>query len=89
MAPSQAAAAAFHLTKAEPTSDVINAQNGYYVLQLSGIEEARPLTLEEAKPQLTEQLKEERAQEALNLKAAEIRAKIDAELKAIAVSRRG
>ena len=61
---------------------MINAQNGYYVLQLSGIEEARPLTLEEAKPQLTEQLKEERSQEAMNLKAAEVRAKIDAELKA-------
>jgi peptidyl-prolyl cis-trans isomerase D len=76
-----AAEAAFRLGKGE-VSDVINAQNGYYVLQLSGVEEARPLTLEEAKPQLTEQLTEERAQEAMNLKAAEVRAKIDAELKA-------
>jgi peptidyl-prolyl cis-trans isomerase D len=78
----EAAAAAFHLTKEEPNSDVINAQNGYYVLHLSGSEEARPLTLEEAKPKLTEQLTQDRAQEALNLKAAEVRAKIDAELKA-------
>ncbi|HEV7406567.1 MAG TPA: peptidyl-prolyl cis-trans isomerase [Chthoniobacteraceae bacterium] len=77
----QAAEAAFRLTKAEPNSDVINAPNGYYVLQLSGTEEARPLTLEEAKGQLTEQLKQERSQEAMNLKAAEVRAKIDAELK--------
>jgi hypothetical protein len=76
-----AAEAAFRLTKDEPNSDVINAQNGYYVLHLSGIEEARPLTLEEAKPKLTEQLTQERAQEAMNLKAAEVRAKIDAEIK--------
>jgi peptidyl-prolyl cis-trans isomerase D len=77
-----AAEAAFHLTKEEPNSDVISAQNGYYVLHLAGIEEARPLTLEEAKPKLTEQLTQERAQEAMNLKAAEARAKIDAEIKA-------
>ena len=78
----RAAEAAFHLTKQEPNSDVINADNGYYVLQLSGTEEARPLTLEEAKPKLTEQLKDDRAHEAMNLKASELRAKVDAELKA-------
>lgn len=79
----QAVEAAFRLTKEEPNSDVISGgQNGYYVIQLSGIEEARPLTLEEAKTQLTEQLTQERTQEALNLKAAEVRTKIDAEIKA-------
>jgi hypothetical protein len=78
----KAAQAAFQLTPAEPNSDVITADNGYYVLQLSGTEEARPLTLEEAKAQLTEQLKQERAQEAMNLKASELRGKLEAELKA-------
>jgi peptidyl-prolyl cis-trans isomerase D len=72
---------AFSLSEKEPNSDALAAENGYYVLQLSGLTAPRPLTLEEAKPQLTEQLREERAQEAMNLKAAEIRNKIDAELK--------
>ncbi len=75
------AAAAFKLTKQEPVSDVITTDRGYYVIQLSAITEARPLTFEEAKLQLTEQLKRERAQEALALKGAEIRTKIEAALK--------
>jgi len=75
-------AAAFKLSEKTPVSDVIGTDRGYYVLQLTGIIEARPLTAEEAKPQLVEQLKRERAQEALNLQAAEVRTKIDAELKA-------
>ena len=76
------AAAAFKLTVKEPVSDIITTDRGYYALQLTGISEVRPLTFDEAKPQLVEQLKRERAQEALNLKAAEIRGKIDTELKA-------
>ena len=75
-------AAAFKLTLKEPNSDVKTSDHGYYVLQLTGITEARPLTFEEAKPQLVEQLRTERAQEALNLKATEIRNKIEAEMKA-------
>ena len=74
-------AAAFKLTAKEPNSDVVTTERGYYVLQLAGITEARPLTLEEAKPQLTEQLKRERAQEALTLKGGEVRTKIEAALK--------
>ena len=76
------AAAAFKLTAKEPVSDVITTDRGYYVLQLAGVTAARPLTFDEAKAQLVEQLKRERAQEALNLKAAEIRNKIAADLKA-------
>ena len=76
------AAAAFKLSVKEPNSDVVTTDRGYYVLQLVGIVEARPLTFEEAQPQLVAQLKQERAQEAMNLKAAEIRTKIEADLKA-------
>lgn len=78
----QAMAAAFKLTPQEPNSDIITTERGYYALQLAGITEARPLTFDEARAQLVEQLKRERAQEALNLKGAEIRNKIDTELKA-------
>lgn len=78
----EAAEAAFQLTEAEPHSDAVNAENGYYVLELAGTEPSRPLTQEEAKEQLTEQIKMERGQEAMNLKVAELRTKIDTELKA-------
>ena len=78
----QVAAAAFKLTAKDPISDVLTTDRGYYVLQLAGVTAARPLTFDEAKAQLVEQLKRERAQEALNLRAAEIRNKIVPELKA-------
>lgn len=78
----KAAMAAFRLTKAEPNSDAVDGPNGYYVLQLSAVDESRPQTLDEAKAQLTEQLKQERSQEAMGLKATEVRNKIEAEMKA-------
>lgn len=78
----EAAQAAFtKLTMEQPNSEVIRTQTGYYVLQLTGITPARPLTFDEAKPKLADQLKNERIAEAANLKATEIRNKIDGELK--------
>ncbi len=80
----KADAAAFQLTTEQPNSDAIlnTAGNGYVVLQLTGIMPSRPLTYEEAKPKLEEQIKNDRSQEAMNLKATEIRGKIDTALKA-------
>jgi parvulin-like peptidyl-prolyl isomerase len=75
-----AAHAAFEL-KPDQTSDVISAENGSYVLLLAGKEEARPQSFDEVKTKLVDELKEERAREAMNLKAGEIRKKIDAEMK--------
>ena len=69
------------LTMEQPNSDVIRSESGYYVLQLTGVTPARPLTIEEAKPKLEEALKKERVAEAAGLKATEIRNKIDAEIK--------
>jgi hypothetical protein len=71
-----AAEAAFKLTTGEPNSDVVTTEGGYYVLQLAGITPAKPMTLDDAKKQLTEEITDERANEALNLKAADIRKKI-------------
>jgi peptidyl-prolyl cis-trans isomerase D len=76
---------AFKLTEKEPNSDVIDAGQGgqgYYVIQLAKINPTRPLTFEEAKANLADTLKHERGQEALNLKATEVRNKIAADLKA-------
>jgi peptidyl-prolyl cis-trans isomerase D len=76
------ARAAFGLTEKEPNSDALAAADGYYVMQLSAVIPARPLTFEEAQPKLAEQLKNERASEAMNLRATELRNKIQAELQA-------
>jgi peptidyl-prolyl cis-trans isomerase D len=50
-------AAAFQLTPQEPNSDIIEKEDGYYVLHLVGITPSRPLTLEEAKPKIVDELK--------------------------------
>lgn len=76
------AKAAFTLTDKDPNSDVLAADIGYYVLQLAGISPSRPQTFEEAKGKLADALKNERAMEAMNLKGAEIRNKIEAGIKA-------
>jgi peptidyl-prolyl cis-trans isomerase D len=78
----KAAQAAFKLSKAEPTSDAVQTDKGYLLLQLTDVSPAREKTFEEAKTALAEDLKNERAQEAMNLKATEVRNKIEAELKA-------
>lgn len=72
------AAAAFALTENDPNSDVLQdaADSSFLILHLSSITPSKPLAYEEAKPQLLETLKKERAQEALTLKAADLRAKI-------------
>jgi peptidyl-prolyl cis-trans isomerase D len=75
------AQAAFQLTNEAPNSDAIIADNGYYVVQLAGITPARPMTFEEAKKQLTEEMINERANEALTLKATELRNKISEAIK--------
>jgi peptidyl-prolyl cis-trans isomerase D len=65
-------AAAFHLTAQEPISDPIQVADGFYVLHLAGIVEARPLTLEEAKPQIAESIKSTRTRELLLTKGNEL-----------------
>jgi peptidyl-prolyl cis-trans isomerase D len=64
--------AAFRLTAQEPISDPIQVADGFYVLHLAGVIEARPLSLEEAKPQITEAIKTTRARELMATKANEI-----------------
>lgn len=72
----------FKLTKAEPDSDALVAPAGYYILHLSGLTPAMPLTLDEARPKIVSAIKEDRAKTALTAKAEEIRAKIAEALKA-------
>src|SRR6266478_6996928 len=56
----QLSAAAFKLSVQEPNSDPVQVADGFYLLHLTGVTEARPLTLEEAKPKIVEALKKSR-----------------------------
>ena len=64
--------AALHLSKEEPNSDPIQVADGFYILHLVGIVEARPLTIEEAKPKIVEAIKSSRARELMSTKGAEL-----------------
>lgn len=64
--------AAFKLSMQEPNSDPIQVANGFYILHLAGIVEARPLTIEEAKPKIVEAIKTSRTRELMSTKGAEI-----------------
>ena len=72
----QVSQAAWRLTQQQPTSDVIQAGDSFYVLHLSGIEPARPLTMEEARPKIVETLKTQKQREMLTARATEITNKI-------------
>ena len=79
---SGAAEAAFKLTQQDPNSDALQGEAGFYVLRLEEVVPARPLTFEEARQQVVEQIKNSRAYEQLTTKAAEVRGKILADMKA-------
>jgi hypothetical protein len=66
------AAAAFKLSPQEPNSDPVQVAEGFYILHLAGVTEARPLTLEEAKPKIVETIKKSKARELMSTKAAEV-----------------
>lgn len=72
----QVSAAAFRLTQQEPTSDVVQAGDAFYILHLAGIDPARPLTLEEARPKIVETLRTQKQREMLTARATEITNKI-------------
>jgi peptidyl-prolyl cis-trans isomerase D len=68
----QLGAAAFKLSTQEPNSDPVQVADGFYILHLTGIVEARPLTMEEAKPKIVDTTKKSRARELMSTKGAEV-----------------
>ena len=74
--------AAFHLSSASPTSDIVEGPNGYYILHLVDARASRQLSLDEARPKIIAQLKKERASQLLQTRASEVRNGILAGLKA-------
>jgi peptidyl-prolyl cis-trans isomerase D len=67
----QLGVAAFKLSAQEPNSDPIQVADGFYILHLTGIAEARPLAIEEAKPKIVDALKKSQARELMSTKGAE------------------
>jgi hypothetical protein len=63
-------AAAFQLSAQEPNSEPVQAPDGFYLLHLTGVVEARPLTMEEAKPKIADAIKTNRARETVTNKGA-------------------
>ncbi|CAN5760172.1 hypothetical protein BH20VER1_BH20VER1_04290 [soil metagenome] len=78
----QLSEAAFRLTQENPTSDAMQAGDGFYVLHLAGIEPPRPLTLEEARPQVVEAIKTQRIRALMAARAGEITQKLRAAVSA-------
>jgi len=68
----QLVAAAFKLSVQEPHSDAVQVADGFYILNLTGKTDARPLALEEAKPKIVEALKKTRTRELISTKGAEM-----------------
>ncbi|PYK48731.1 MAG: hypothetical protein DME20_08280 [Verrucomicrobia bacterium] len=68
----QLSAAAFKLSAQEPNSDPVQVADGFYILHLVGVTEARPLAMEEAKPKIVEAIKKSRTRELISTKGAEV-----------------
>jgi len=68
----QLGTAAFKLSMREPNSDPIQVADGFYLLHLTAVTEAQPLTLEEAKPKIVDTLKKSKARELMSTKGAEL-----------------
>ena len=81
------ASSAFKLSTQDPDSNVplrtpLQNSDSFYVMHLSGVTPARPMTLDEARAQIVASLKDERATAALAARAEEVRTKIAEGLKA-------
>jgi len=68
----QLGGAAFKLSQQEPNSDPIQVADGFYILHLAAVVEARPINIEEAKPKIVEAIKNSQARELMSTKGAEI-----------------
>jgi hypothetical protein len=60
---SDIAPATFLIPKAGATSDVIQSGDAFYVIELTSVNPARPLTLDEARPRIEAQLRTQKAEQ--------------------------
>jgi hypothetical protein len=74
--------AAFKLTKDEPNTDPIQTVDGFVMLHLTEIAQARPLSLDEAKPKIVDEIKQQHAREQASNKGRLIAEALKRSLKA-------
>ena len=67
---SDIAPAAFLIPKAGATSDVIQSGDAFYVIEVTAVNPARPLTLDEARPRIEAQLRAQKAEQIFTANAA-------------------
>ena len=64
--------AAFALTKEDPTSEPLQGADGFYILHLTDVVPAQPLSLAEAKPKIVDAIKASRTRELLSARATKV-----------------
>ena len=74
--------AAFKLTAQEPNSDPLQTADGFVILHLAGVVDARPLSLDEAKQKIVDQIKSQRARELATQKGRQVAEALKNALKA-------
>ncbi len=75
------AQSAFQMTMADPISDAIQGPDGFHVIHLLGITEAKQLDQNEAKPKIVEAMSKERTHQLMSARGAEIALQIRNALK--------
>jgi peptidyl-prolyl cis-trans isomerase D len=73
---------AFTLSPDQPSSDVVEGPNGYYVLHLEGSVPSRQLSFDEAKPKVIAAIQADRASQMMQTMANDVRDRVLAGLKA-------
>jgi hypothetical protein len=63
---------AFQLSTEDPNSDALQGPDGFYILHLAGVTEARPLSLDEAKPKIVEAIKANLSREMVANKGSKV-----------------
>jgi len=77
-----ASADAYKLSTDYPSSDVLQGENGYYVLHLEGVVTSAQMSFDQAKPQIIADIKNQRAAQIMQTEAVAVRAHLQSELQA-------
>jgi peptidyl-prolyl cis-trans isomerase D len=68
----QLAQTAFQLSEAEPVSEPVQGNDGFYIMKLDGVTPPKQLTLDEAKPKIVDALKARQERELVSTRASKV-----------------
>jgi peptidyl-prolyl cis-trans isomerase D len=77
-----ASADAYKLSSDYPSSDVLQGENGYYVIHLDGVAPSAQMSLDQAKPQIIADIKSQRAAQLMQTEAIGVKSHIQSDLQA-------